>query len=475
MTLDVTSLYTNIDQVEGSDFCFEFMEKRTLKSSPSYIIKKLILLILRSNTMNFLGKYYHQIKGTAMGTPMAVNFANLFMANFETKLLSEFEKQTGEKPLLWLRYIDDIFFVWQGSTESLNKFIDFCNTFADSQGYKSKIKFTSSYSSKSVNFLDTTVSIEQDGSLSTNLFCKPTASHAYLHKSSYHTPHVIKAVPFSQFMRIRRICTHFQDYWSNVNQYIQFFVKRGYNKSRLSEAANRVSLMDRNDLLQNKPKNQSLSPERIPLVINWHHKFEGISKIIHENYKKAVQSDSQFKQVFPQPPIVAFRKQKNIKDRIIRAKHWKSTSISKNSNSLITNILNQSQKVTNPVTHESFNVQSGSPSSKNVIYCAECTKCNLMYVGTTGNTLNKRFNGHRSDILCYPERCELPKHFADSESCLFERDMKISILEHITGSKYKRLQAEQMWCQKLNTFQPYGLNAKKSEYTHIHKVLHRQN
>ena len=53
---------------------------------------------------------YKQIKGTAMGTPMAVNYANLFLNKFETELLMEFEKEFGVKPLVWMRYIDDIFF-----------------------------------------------------------------------------------------------------------------------------------------------------------------------------------------------------------------------------------------------------------------------------------------------------------------------------------------------------------------------------
>ena len=66
-----------------------------------------------------------------MGTPMAVNFANLFMAKFEEEMLAEYEKQHGLKPNTWLRYIDDIFFIWCGTEESLKHFINFCNTFAE--------------------------------------------------------------------------------------------------------------------------------------------------------------------------------------------------------------------------------------------------------------------------------------------------------------------------------------------------------
>ena len=37
--------------------------------------------------------FFHQIKGTAMGTSMAVNLANLFMGKFETDLLNGYRNK----------------------------------------------------------------------------------------------------------------------------------------------------------------------------------------------------------------------------------------------------------------------------------------------------------------------------------------------------------------------------------------------
>ena len=41
-----------------------------------------------------------------------------------------------------------------------------------------------------------------------------------------------------------------------------------------------------------------------------------------------------------------------------------------------------------------------------------------MYIGQTGDAFNCRFNRHRSDILCYPNRRELPKHFCYGDCVL---------------------------------------------------------
>ena len=87
VSMDVVSLYPNIEHSEGIAACEHFMNLRKNQNFPTKIIARLINCILKCNTMEFLGRYFHQILGTAMGTPMAVNFANLFMSRFEESLL----------------------------------------------------------------------------------------------------------------------------------------------------------------------------------------------------------------------------------------------------------------------------------------------------------------------------------------------------------------------------------------------------
>ena len=62
-------------------------------------------LILNEHSLQFNGENYLQTHGTAMGTKMAVSFANIFMAKIETTLI----RQSETKPKEWRRYIHDIF------------------------------------------------------------------------------------------------------------------------------------------------------------------------------------------------------------------------------------------------------------------------------------------------------------------------------------------------------------------------------
>ena len=68
--------------------------------------------------MNFElnGNHYLKIGGTAMGTAPAPNYANLFTDRFETKALENWLV----KPLLRIRFIDDIFCLWQHGSDQLS-------------------------------------------------------------------------------------------------------------------------------------------------------------------------------------------------------------------------------------------------------------------------------------------------------------------------------------------------------------------
>ena len=67
VTMDVSSLYTNIHHEEGAEACFKKLEERKNKSVPSIVIKNLVLMIFNSNPFRFSSEYCSQIIGTAMG------------------------------------------------------------------------------------------------------------------------------------------------------------------------------------------------------------------------------------------------------------------------------------------------------------------------------------------------------------------------------------------------------------------------
>ena len=92
-------------------------------------------LVLENNYFEFNDKFYRQKLGTAIGTKFAPAYANLLMNRLEERLMDIF----AHKPLVWMRFIDDIFFVWTHGEDSLKLFIDHLNSSHDTSKFTIKI------------------------------------------------------------------------------------------------------------------------------------------------------------------------------------------------------------------------------------------------------------------------------------------------------------------------------------------------
>ena len=143
----------------------------------------------------------------------------------------------------WKRFIDDIFIIWTYGEKELEKFVEYLNS------KHQTIKFTQEVSKTSIDFLDITIKIDPDNSLTTTLFCKPTDSHNYLLYSSEHPRHILKGIPYSQFVRVRRICSSTADFKKNAFMLSTHFIRRGYPKHLILSSLKRSLDLDRDTLL----------------------------------------------------------------------------------------------------------------------------------------------------------------------------------------------------------------------------------
>ena len=126
-----------------------------------------------------------------MGTKMGPNYACLFLGYVEKKKLEDYK---GNKPQLYKRYIDDVLGASSGTRQHLENFMEFCSA------YHPSLKYTFEISESSLSFLDLCLSIS-DARITTTI-----------HYSSSHPPHCKKAIPYGQFLRLRRICSDDDEY-----------------------------------------------------------------------------------------------------------------------------------------------------------------------------------------------------------------------------------------------------------------------
>ena len=132
-----------------------------------------------STLFSFDGEFYEQTCGLdiAMGSPLSLVVANLFMEDFESKALAS--SRLLHK--MWKRFVDDTCVIWSHGKEELELF------FLHLNNQFSSIKFTMEFECNgSFPFLDVLLSRNEDGSFSHQVFRKKTHTEQYLHVDSHH-------------------------------------------------------------------------------------------------------------------------------------------------------------------------------------------------------------------------------------------------------------------------------------------------
>ena len=148
VSADVESLYPSIPQSECLETVYQEMYARNhlLLSDPNLIIR-LLHTNVNYNFFEFGTFYFQQIHGTAMGAAFSPTIANIFLS----VTLQKFLQTQHLKPLLFKRYIDDIFMIWPHSSANLKIFLAALNLSHPS------LHYTYATSPSSIDFLDITI------------------------------------------------------------------------------------------------------------------------------------------------------------------------------------------------------------------------------------------------------------------------------------------------------------------------------
>ena len=455
---------------------------------------KLLDLVFTKNIFTFSNgktlEYYLQTNGVSMGSKCAPSVACLYMADFEENVVYKYYLQ----PLLWLRYIDDIFILWQHGSEDFVKFIDYLNN--NNYG----LDFTRDGDSLRVNFLDTTV-IKQGTRLETELFIKPTSSLSYLHRSSCHPKHVFTSLPYGEFLRTRRNCSNLESFDRFASIIKEAFLKRGYDATELDQAISKARLLDRNELLKprtspspprDEPNNTAsdtsfdsdsvdssqpvVTPRRI--IMNHHPDNAKFIKIIKNNWD-TIGTCNKLLPIHASGFSTGTRRNPNIRDLLIRSSLPLPNK--KGIRGIIKNectkaicgycdlIDTSGELISKTLKRKFISKKHVCCNSSNLVYCLECKICGIQYVGETLRPFKKRLYEHSANILNQVLDDPIGAHFNGPGHTGRYDQIRAYILSFITKPpKSKealdmRRKFETRWVYKLRTSLPYGLNSKTTK------------
>ena len=299
-------MYNSIPHIDGLTTSRDALRSLT-HFSPTQIdlILELVMFILENNCFEFKGTFYRQVRGTAMGSPFAPAYANIYMAYLWNNAIA-----TQLPCPVWLkRFLDDI--ITLVITPVVTKDI-LCLL----NSAHSSTKFTISDASCSQSFLDTLVCIKH-GKLHTDLYSKPTDSHRFLTPTSCHPRHIFRSIVYSGALRIRRICSMDEFFVKRIEEFRKYLISSGYRENFIDPIIEKVVRKDRR-LLVAKSKVVETS-DRVVFVTTHDPKMMKVTEV-HNGLKHILGLSERMERVLPAPPLVALRRPPNIGNAVIRTR-----------------------------------------------------------------------------------------------------------------------------------------------------------
>ena len=234
LTADVNSLYPSIPIEAGITACRDFLEEQKCDDELLKLIIDLLHWILTNNYCEFNSQCYLQILGTAMGTPVAPTYAQIFLYQIERKYLYR------HFCLFYKRYIDDIFSIFL----SLQYARDFVEKFNNTH-QTITLDPSSVHIGDSGIFLDlefTITKVNENFIMQHKIYQKPLNKYSYIPACSSHLPSVFSSFILEELKRYRRACTHYEDFLIIAEDFRERLRVRGYTCNLFNTAILEPSL-----------------------------------------------------------------------------------------------------------------------------------------------------------------------------------------------------------------------------------------
>jgi hypothetical protein len=291
-----------------------------------------------------------------MGNPLAPIIADLWMQKIEEKL----NRFSTNKPMMWLRYVDDVFCIFTISKEKILEFHTRINKWHNNLTFTVKFE-----SNNSIDFLDVLVTNEQN-ELTTALYRKPTYTGLYMLWDSNQNRRYKLGLIRTLVIRIYRICSTKEIIKEELNRlrvtlkdngYPPHIIKRGITEAEI--VMNRTS--------QNK-KDENDNRKVIFFTI----KYYGQESVIFASRIKKF-----CKKMLPNLRVeFAFKKHISLKSIFLP----KLKGIDENK------------------------------KNKNLVYSIPCKDCERIYIGETSRMKETRMKEHKAKIRTLASDSKLVEH-----------------------------------------------------------------
>ena len=127
---------------------------------------------------------------------------------------------------------------------------------------------------ENIHFLDLNGRLS-DGSISTDLYVKPTGSYQFLQYTSSHPDHTKHSIVFIQALRVCRIRSKKSDFVKPLEKMKSWFLVRGYPKKLIESEMKKVKFTSKN---RNIKRGKLLKV--ISFITTYHPKLKSMNKVV---------------------------------------------------------------------------------------------------------------------------------------------------------------------------------------------------
>ena len=174
----------------------------------------------------------------------------------------------------------------------------------------------------------------RDGRITSNPYTKPTDRKFYIRKDSCPPTHQKTGIAYSQALRLKRICSSTSDYNKETTILKNNLMKRGYEEKMILSQIEKANTITREDLLKNKTQTSPEEDHTTNFITTYRHGLQKTHNIIRSlsvKYNVVIN----FR--------VTYRKDKNIRDLLVRAKLADETTVSRPTTQLTLRYINNTK------------------------------------------------------------------------------------------------------------------------------------
>ena len=372
------NMFPSIDNQRRIQAVHDVLNTRAIKKPSTDILIEKLKLCLYNNNLVFANENLWQTNGTATVASNLCSYADIAVASIDQAIMRQ--KETAFPEILYFgRYRDDCLVLWNVADEKLQKLYNFIDTL------NPDLMFAIEIGNQSICFLDLRISIVWN-KITTTVYSKPTDFHFYLYADSCHKKSSIKGIQKCVALRLRRICSSYNDYTAKSKEYTKFLLNKEHDLKSVQQCFIDVGKASRHEA--RKKVNPRNAENLIVFSASFNLHGPNLNKIINRNIDLLLNNDN-LKELYPKGTILVVTKKEknlqqllmrsdpyNIKDDQILKEDYGYTKCSYKNCDYCNNFVDETNHIECNTTGRKYKIRRDTTcNSKNVIHVAYCISC----------------------------------------------------------------------------------------------------